>query len=334
MKGKRFTWLILGLFIMHSDAYLPYLYRARYSLVSDEVHVEYGSVTSFDPYSYLLENRHALSKEKQAQFPVNGTVDVQKLGEYDLQYGNDMKLHVVVEDTTPPKIALASLALKQNQSFQWNEENLASIVSDLSDNETDQATLKERLHCADIDTSQSGTQKVQCQTEDNSGNEAAAMLSVQVNNVTSTVTPQYSAPVISTITIPNAHYNTEELNQIREVAILVNQIRSEHGLPPLILEMGNYYRVGYLRTQELAANYSHTRPNGRPCYTIFTDYGLYFQSSGENIARGQKTAQQVVNDWMNSPDHRANILRPEFTYIVIGVTGSGSSRFWLQEFFS
>lgn len=335
MKGKRCAWSLLGLFIMHSDTYLPYLYDARYSLTRDEIHVEYGSVETFDPYQYLLENRHALSEEKQERFPISGTVDVQKLGEYDVRYASDMKLHVVVEDTTPPKVALSSLSLKQNESFQWNEKTLSLIVNELSDNETDEQTLSERLQCEDVDTSQSGTQTIQCQTEDNSGNETVAMLSVHVNNAATTIMPpQQTAPVISTITIPNASYSAAELNQIREVVVLVNQIRQENGLSPLTMEIGNYYRVGYLRTQEVAAKYSHTRPNGKPCYTIFSDYGLTFKSSGENIARGQQTAKQVVNDWMSSPTHRANILRPEFTYIVVGVTGSGSSKYWIQEFFS
>lgn len=347
MKGKRCAWLLLGLFIMHSDAYLPSAFDARYTLMQEEVRVEYGSVESFDPYQYLLENRHAISQEKQRRFPIHGNVDVNQLGEYDITYAQDLKLHVVVEDTTAPSISLSSLSLAQNSSFQWDEKTLSSIIHELKDNETDKKTLSERFHCDDIDTSKSGAQTVQCQTEDNSGNQTVAMLSVQVNAknagsakaqpvVTQPPTGiSRSAEVVPhTITIPQASYSAIEVRQIREVVVLINQIRQENGLSPLTLEIGDYYQVGYLRVQEVAARYSHTRPNGKPCYTIFSDYGLSFQSSGENIARGQQSARQVVNDWMNSPAHRANILRPEFTYIVIGVTGNGSDKYWVQEFFS
>ncbi len=344
MKGKRCAWSLLVLFIIHSDTYLPAFFDARYSLVQDEIHLEYGSTTTFDPYLYLLENRHVLTKEKQLRFPVHGSVDMQQLGNYDITYAQNMKLRIVVEDTTPPSITLSSLSLNQNQSFQWDEKTISSVVKELSDNETDQKTLRERFHCDDVNTAQSGKQKVRCQTEDNSGNKASAMLSVDVNakansvnkttEKTLTESTRTTTSASTTIPIPTASYNAAEIKQIREVAVLINQIRQKNGLSPLTLEIGNYHQVGYLRMQEVAAKYSHTRPNGKPCYTIFSDYGLSFKSSGENIARGQQSAQQVVSDWMNSPSHRANILRPEFTYIVIGVTGSGSSKYWVQEFFS
>ncbi len=348
MKGKRYAWSLLGLFIIHSDTFLPSSFDVRYSLVQDEIHVEYGSMKSFDPYQYLLENRHALSQANQLHFPIRGAVDVKKLGEYDITYAQDLKLHVVVEDTTAPSVSLSALSLTQNESFEWDEKTLKAIVQDLNDNETDSQTLSERFHCDDVDTTKSGAQKVQCQTEDNSGNQAVALLSVQVNAKTAGRS-KVSTPVITrssetadrsisttsnTTVIPQAAYSATEMRQIREVAILINQIRTEHGLSPLTLEIGKYHQVGYIRALEVASKYSHTRPNGKPCYTVFSDYGLSFQSSGENIARGQQSARQVVNDWMNSPAHRANILRPEFTYIVIGVTGNGTNKYWIQEFFS
>ena len=55
MKGKRCAWSLLVLFIIHADTYLPAFFDARYSLAQDEIHLEYGSTTTFDPYHYLLE---------------------------------------------------------------------------------------------------------------------------------------------------------------------------------------------------------------------------------------------------------------------------------------
>ncbi|MEK7218610.1 MAG: CAP domain-containing protein [Patescibacteria group bacterium] len=51
-------------------------------------------------------------------------------------------------------------------------------------------------------------------------------------------------------------------------------------------------------------------------------------SFGENIARGQRTPEQVMADWMNSPGHRANILNPQFLELGIGIAGT----YWAQEF--
>lgn len=96
MKGKRCAWSLLVLFIIHADTYLPAFFDARYSLAQDEIHLEYGSATIFDPYHYLLENRHVLAKEKQLRFPVHGSVDMQQLGNYDITYAQNMKLRIVI----------------------------------------------------------------------------------------------------------------------------------------------------------------------------------------------------------------------------------------------
>jgi uncharacterized protein YkwD len=57
---------------------------------------------------------------------------------------------------------------------------------------------------------------------------------------------------------------------------------------------------------------------------------VYF---GENIAAGQRTPQEVMTGWMNSPGHRENILRPQFTEIGVGMYSGGSLRtYWVQEF--
>lgn len=334
MKGK--IWFCAGmLFFLHADTFFPSDFDFRYSLSEHEVHIEIGSVKQFDPYTYLLENRHALNEETQKRFSVQSDVDIKQLGNYAVVYNDDMNLQVVVEDTTPPHLELASLSLKQNDAFSWDTSTLSKVVKALDDNETDADTLRKRLHCDNVDTTKSGQQQVNCSVKDNSGNEAKLALAVNVQSPA----PVYEAPVVSTavdhvIHIPAAAYSGNELAQIQEVAALVNQIRADNGLAPLSLDLGDYHNVTYLRTLEVVANYSHTRPNGRACYTIYSDYGLVYHSSGENIARGQQSAQEVVNDWMNSPSHRANILRAEFTKISIGVQGSGNAKYWVQEFFS
>jgi uncharacterized protein YkwD len=49
---------------------------------------------------------------------------------------------------------------------------------------------------------------------------------------------------------------------------------------------------------------------------------------GENIARGQTTPEQVMNDWMNSEHHRENILSKDFREIGVGISGT----YWVQDF--
>jgi uncharacterized protein YkwD len=75
--------------------------------------------------------------------------------------------------------------------------------------------------------------------------------------------------------------------------------------------------------------FDHPSPDGdtpqdRSSAAGYADYG------GENIAYGQDSAAEVVNDWMNSPDHRANILDCGFTAIGVGLDRRGM--YWTQDF--
>lgn len=340
MKGKLLLCSGILLF-MHADSFFPSDYDSRYTLTKDEVYIEIGSLEEFDPYSYLLENRHELSEDKQKRFTVRSDVDLKKLGEYAVHFNEDMSLKVIVQDTTPPQLELTSMTLKLNDSFSWNKDTLTKVIKKLSDNETSSDTLKEKLQCDKVNTAKSGNQYINCSVKDNSGNEAKHALTVYVESPRTTAYYQAATPAAAKIDkidttphIPTASYSNFELYQIQQVAAIVNQIRAENGLKALSLDLSKFHDVTYLRAQEVAVNYSHTRPDGRACYSIYGDYGLGYRSSGENIAKGQKTAKEVVEDWMNSPAHRANILRPEFTRICIGIYGYGEDKYWVQEFFS
>lgn len=331
--------MISSMFFINGSVFLPSHYAPRYSLLASEIHIEVGSEESLDPYQYLLRNRHPLTKEDMDKFQVVDESDLMTLGTYKIAYNDRYTLDVIVEDTTAPTLSLTPLSLQKGDAFSWNEDTYASIIQGLSDNYTSVETLKQSVQCEDIDTSSAKEMDISCVVKDESGNTTTTtlMVAIQAPNVNTSPSSKQSTSVASmqqTIQIPLAAYTAKEMAEIQEIAAIVNQIRAENGLAPLSLDMGNYHNVTYLRTQEVAQSYSHTRPNGQACYTIFGEYGLGYSSSGENIAQGQQSAQEVVNDWMNSPTHRANILRGEFTILSIGVAGSGVHKFWVQEFFS
>ena len=73
-----------------------------------------------------------------------------------------------------------------------------------------------------------------------------------------------------------------------------------------------------VRVKELSALFDHTRPDGTTCFTALDDAGIRYSTAGENIAAGYSTPEQVVNGWMNSEGHRANILNANFTTIGVG----------------
>lgn len=100
-----------------------------------------------------------------------------------------------------------------------------------------------------------------------------------------------------------------------EVLDIVNNERAAQGLSPLTMDKG-LMDAAQVRAYEIVSQFSHTRPDGTSCFTVLpADYK--YGSLGENIAAGQRSAADVMNSWMNSEGHRANILNGGFQSIGI-----------------
>lgn len=122
-----------------------------------------------------------------------------------------------------------------------------------------------------------------------------------------------------------------------EVLRLINIERAKEGLIELTMASVNLTAAAQRRANELAVKYdpNHLRPDGRKCFTVLPEYNVKYTCAGENIAGGQSSPVEVVNDWMNSPGHRANILNPNFHKIGIGYfynAKAAYSHFWVQMF--
>lgn len=116
------------------------------------------------------------------------------------------------------------------------------------------------------------------------------------------------------------------------VASLVNAARQDAGLSELELD-ADLCAAAQARAQEIAQSFSHTRPDGSSCFTILEEFGISYRAAGENIAMGQRTPEEVMDGWMNSSGHRANILNGTFTSIGVGyyVDEAGAAH-WVQIF--
>lgn len=118
----------------------------------------------------------------------------------------------------------------------------------------------------------------------------------------------------------------------QQVLELVNEERAKVGAAPLKMNV-KAVQAADVRAKEIVTSFSHTRPNGSSFSTALTESGVNFKTAGENIAWGQKTPQEVMNVWMNSQGHRANILNTAFTEIGIGVYQAPSGIiYWTQLF--
>jgi uncharacterized YkwD family protein len=78
--------------------------------------------------------------------------------------------------------------------------------------------------------------------------------------------------------------------------------------------------------------FSHTSPIYGSPFDMIRDFGVSYSAAGENIAKGQRSAEQVVQAWMDSEGHRANILNGTFTHIGVGYIENGN--YWTQMFIS
>lgn len=119
---------------------------------------------------------------------------------------------------------------------------------------------------------------------------------------------------------------------VLRVLTLVNEERQKAGLNALTLDL-TASAAAQVRAKEIVTTFSHTRPDGSSFATALKEQGIYYRQAGENIAYGQKTPEQVMEGWMNSSGHRANILRPSFTHIGVGYEQVNGVNYWTQLFY-
>lgn len=137
------------------------------------------------------------------------------------------------------------------------------------------------------------------------------------------VTPDDSVEVET----PNASVSAIE----QEILRLTNAERQKAGLAPLALD-DNLMNSARAKSKDMSQNkyFSHTSPTYGSPFDQMASFGVKYRAAAENIAQGQRSAEEVVRAWMNSPGHRQNILTGSFTHIGIGYDANG--HYWTQQF--
>ena len=132
-----------------------------------------------------------------------------------------------------------------------------------------------------------------------------------------------------TINIPTVDTSVPAFEQ--EVIRLVNEIRIQNGLKTLTYDW-ELSRVARIKSQDMKDNryFAHNSPVYGTPFQMMKNFGISYRSAGENIAKGYATPQAVVNAWMNSSGHRANILNANYTHIGVGYVAGGN--YWTQMF--
>ncbi|MFI2206594.1 sigma-70 family RNA polymerase sigma factor [Streptomyces sp. NPDC020192] len=147
---------------------------------------------------------------------------------------------------------------------------------------------------------------------------------------TATPTPRPSATT-SAPTSPQAPPTAS--GQVAQVIALVNQQRAAAGCAP-VSENAELDKAAQGHSDDMAARsyFDHVSPDGTDPGQRITAAGYHWSTYGENIAQGQPTPQAVMDAWMNSPGHRANILNCGFKELGVGVHNGSGGPLWTQDF--
>jgi uncharacterized protein YkwD len=165
-----------------------------------------------------------------------------------------------------------------------------------------------------------------------SDGQAAGLLEVSPTASPTLAPPSSAAPSPTRTTAkPAPPGNTSYEDQ---VVTLVNQERAKAGCKPLTVD-SRLVTAARGHSQDMAnRNYfDHNTPEGVTPWTRITNAGYHFSTAAENIAAGQTTPAQVMNAWMNSAGHRANILNCDLRNIGVGLAYNAKhTPYWTQDF--
>ena len=133
---------------------------------------------------------------------------------------------------------------------------------------------------------------------------------------------------------PKAVPTTDFVTMEQQIVALVNDERAAIGLAELKVN-DSLAGVAETKAEDLRdQNYfAHQSPTYGSPFDMMKQFSISFSTAGENLAKGQKTPEEVMNDWMESSGHKANILNSAYTEIGVGyVTNNDGTTYWVQQF--
>lgn len=132
----------------------------------------------------------------------------------------------------------------------------------------------------------------------------------------------------------NEQVSAGQSSMTSQVVNLVNSERAAQGLTALQKD-SRLAALAQQKAEDMAKNqyFSHTSPTYGSAFDMLKAAGYSYKTAGENIAMGQKSAASVMDGWMHSPGHRANILHTSYEKIGVGYAVSADGMpYWVQIF--
>lgn len=119
---------------------------------------------------------------------------------------------------------------------------------------------------------------------------------------------------------------------LQQIVDLVNKEREKAGVSPLTMDQALNQAAG-IRAEEIYTTFAHERPDGSRYLTVLDQLTISYSGCGENVAYGFRTPEAVMEAWMNSEGHKANILNEKYTSIGVGYyKGANGYHYWSQMF--
>lgn len=169
------------------------------------------------------------------------------------------------------------------------------------------------------------------------GNEGPTETPEGEDTPTRTPSPTPPQPQTPTPTPPTQGWQTDMLilvNQARATGYICGGAFHSPQLPLSIHPLLENAAQGHADDMLAFNHYGHTSVDGRTLANRVTQAGYDWRSAGENIAAGQRSVEEVMQDWLNSAGHCANIMSPNFIHVGFGHS-EGESQFgnyWVQNF--
>jgi len=288
--------------------------------------VEWGAKTAYAPGVTATASDTAAAKNSTVQKAVSNTV-AEAAAAASPTAVEEVK---AATDAAPQTKSICSTgakpSIKASAGKSSNNGTNATTITSVTNQQPNANSIKTGLD--QILKAYTGglTKKVQnsnCSGTSNKTSTAAAKPSAK---------PAATKPAGSTQPAPasNGDYSAFQ----KKVVELVNKERAKAGLKALKMN-SELSKVATLKSQDMAKNnyFDHNSPTYGSPFDMMKRFGITYRTAGENIAMGQTSPEQVMNGWMNSPGHRANILKASFTQIGVGVAKNSAGRlYWTQQF--
>lgn len=268
-----------------------------------------------------------------------------------IEYNNDFKSNIIYGN-------LSKFIIDNEKKFAFNESEINSVndsqieevqdENNSSEEKTSNMTSSSNKIAVNNNSNKSTSNSNKIIKNQNSSKQSKVTTSNTVNKNTNsskiatsnkinknkkTATKSNSNTVKTTTSnnTSNSNNNNYNQNEAKKLLYLVNNYRKENGLKEVTWN-NSLENSSKMRAKEIVQKFEHIRPD-KTKYS--TTINIKYKSSGENIAGGQMSAEEVFDSWLSSPAHKNNILSPKYNQMAVALYIDNLSEYkyyWVQIF--